>query len=343
VQVKRKLVVPISIILVVLGLLAFAFRSELRSGFEGLIGNDFPGPGAVEVSLTIEPGDDGEAIARDLVAVGVVKNFNFTYKLMISRNQTFIPGTFRMLKSMKAADALDRLQDTSYLSLDRVTIREGLRIGQVFRALSEGTGVSIAELEAVTLKDLGLPTTLPSVEGYLFPATYDFAPGTSAKVILKMMVERMNEELQYYSVASKDRHKVLTLASIIQKEAAIAEDFFKVSRVFTNRLDIGMHLQSDATVSYGSGGTTVTTTDAERSDPNGYNTYRYPGLPIGPISAPGSQAIDAALNPTDGSWLYFCAVNLKTGETVFSTTYAEHQVAVAQWQAWMRANPGWNG
>jgi UPF0755 protein len=144
-------------------------------------------------------------------------------------------------------------------------------------------------------------------------------------------------------VANADRHKVLTLASIIQKEAAIAEDFYKVSRVFTNRLDIGMHLQSDATVSYGTGGTTVTTTDAERSDPNGYNTYRYPGLPIGPISAPGSRAIDAALNPSKGSWLYFCAVNLKTGETVFSTTYAEHQIAVAQWQAWMRANPGWNG
>lgn len=340
---KRRYLLPLSIVLVILGLLAFAFRSELKSGFEGLMGNDFPGPGAGEVSLTIEPGDDGEAIARDLVAVGVVKDFNFTYKAMIARNQTFIPGTFRMLKSMKTSDALDRLQDTSYLSLDRVTIREGLRIGQVFRALSEGTGVSVAEFEAITLKELGLPTDIPSLEGYLFPATYDFAPKLSARVILKMMVDRMDEELRYYGVANADHHKVLTLASIIQKEAAIAEDFYKVSRVFTNRLDIGMHLQSDATVSYGTGGTTVTTTDAERSDPNGYNTYRYPGLPIGPISAPGSRAIDAALNPSKGSWLYFCAVNLKTGETVFSTTYAEHQIAVAQWQAWMRANPGWNG
>lgn len=340
---KRKFVLPLSILLIALGLIAFAFRSELKAGFEGLMGNDFPGPGSGEVTLTIEPGDNGETIAHDLVAIGVVKDFSFTYKLMISRNQTFIPGTFRMLKTMKTSDALDRLQDTNYLSLDRVTIREGLRIGQVFSELSEATGIKVSDFEAVTLKQLGLPTSIPSLEGYLFPATYDFAPDISAKDALQMMVDRMNEELNYYGVVSADRHKVLTLASIIQKEAAIADDFFKVSRVFTNRLNIGMHLQSDATVSYGSGGSTVTTTDAERADPNGYNTYYHAGLPVGPISAPGSRAIDAAIHPASGTWLYFCAVNLKTGETVFSTTYAQHQVAVAQWQAWMRANPGWNG
>ena len=340
---KRKFLVPLSLLLVVLGILGFAFRSELKSGFEALLGNDYPGPGSGEVSLIIESGASGEEIARDLVAIGAVKNFNFTYKAMIARNQTFIPGTFLLLKGMKTSDALDRLEDTKYLSLDRITIREGLRIGQVFKALSEGTGIPVTDFEAVTLKQLGLPTSLPSLEGYLFPATYDFSPNITARTILQMMVDRMNEELTYYGVSSKDRHKVLTLASIIQKEAAIVEDFYKVSRVFTNRLEIGMHLQSDATVSYGSGGTTVTTTDAERADPNGYNTYRHLGLPIGPISAPGTRAIDAAINPAEGTWLYFCAVNLKTGETVFSTTYAQHEIAVAQWQAWMRANPGWNG
>jgi UPF0755 protein len=136
---------------------------------------------------------------------------------------------------------------------------------------------------------------------------------------------------------------VLTLASIIQKEARLQQDFYKVSRVFLNRIDQGMRLQSDATVSYGSGGTTVTTTDAERAAKNGYNTYARDGLPIGPIGAPGATAIDAALHPATGTWLYFCAINLKTGETVFSTTYAEHAVAVKKWQQWMRENPGWNG
>jgi len=157
------------------------------------------------------------------------------------------------------------------------------------------------------------------------------------------MIIRMQAEMKKFGVPVSDTHRVLTLASIIQKEARITEDFYKVSRVFLNRIEIGMLLQSDATVSYGSGGTTVTTTDAERADPNGYNTYVHPGLPVGPIGAPGSVAIDAALNPASGDWIYFCAVNLKTGETVFSNTYAGHAKAVKQWQQWMRDNPGWNG
>ena len=331
------------ILVVVIGVLGLTFRSQVRAGFEALIGSDFSGPGSGSVELTIAKGDSGELVARELVKLGVVKNFNFTYKEMIRRNQGFFPGTFQLLKQMKTSDALDRLEDSKFLVVSHVTIREGLRVGQVFKALSSATGLPVKDFEAVTLRELGLPRSLPSLEGYLFPATYDFGTKVSAREILKTMVDRMSEELSAFGVSAANRHKVLTLASIIQKEARLSEDFFKVSRVFTNRLEIGMHLQSDATVSYGSGGTTVTTTDAERSDPNGYNTYVHAGLPIGPISAPGSKAIDAALHPASGSWLYFCAVNLATGETVFSTTMAEHERAVAQWRAWMRENPGWNG
>ena len=321
------------ILVVVIGVLGLTFRSQVRAGFEALIGNDFSGPGSGSVELTIAKGDSGELVARELVKLGVVKNFNFTYKEMIRRNQGFFPGTFQLLKQMKTSDALDRLEDSKFLVVSHVTIREGLRVGQVFKALSSATGLPVKDFEAVTLRELGLPRSLPSLEGYLFPATYDFGTKVSAREILKTMVDRMSEELSAFGVSVANRHKVLTLASIIQKEARLSEDFFKVSRVFTNRLEIGMHLQSDATVSYGSGGTTVTTTDAERSDPNGYNTYVHAGLPIGPISAPGSKAIDAALHPASGSWLYFCAVNLATGETVFSTTMAEHERAVAQWRA----------
>jgi UPF0755 protein len=118
-----------------------------------------------------------------------------------------------------------------------------------------------------------------------------------------------------------------------------------VSRVFLNRLAIGMLLQSDATVAYGTGHTnTVTTTNAERADAsNPYNTYVHPGLPPGPISNPGDLAINAALHPADGPWLYFVTWNLKTGETIFSTTIAEHNAAVAKWQQWMKDNPGYGG
>ncbi len=123
----------------------------------------------------------------------------------------------------------------------------------------------------------------------------------------------------------------------------LAADYPKVARVFLNRLAIGMDLQSDATVAYGTGNThTVTTTDAERNDASDpYNTYQHAGLPVGPISNPGDLAINAAVHPADGTWLYFVTVNLKTGDTVFSTTYADHEAAVAQWQQWMKENPSY--
>ena len=138
---------------------------------------------------------------------------------------------------------------------------------------------------------------------------------------------------------------MLTIASLIQREAGSqAEDFFKVSRVIQNRLDQGMLLQFDSTSHYGyawahgqrlDGG--VFSNSEELNDPNPYNTYVHAGLPIGPIGAAGDLAIDAAVNPVDGAWLYFVAVNLDTGETKFSETLAEHNAAVREMQQWCRA------
>ena len=159
----------------------------------------------------------------------------------------------------------------------------------------------------------------------------------TATQVLQQLVSTMLSHLDKAGVAPADRFKVVTLASIVQRESGPSvSDMHKIARVFQNRLDKGMHLQSDATVAYGTGHTNlVTTTDAERADAsNKYNTYANAGLPIGPIGLPGDDAIDSALHPTPGPWLYFVAVNLITGETVFSTTIAEHDVAVKQWQAW---------
>jgi UPF0755 protein len=156
------------------------------------------------------------------------------------------------------------------------------------------------------------------------------------------MVNRMKQELERYGVARKDWHKTLTFASIVQREARLTEDFYKVSRVFRNRLDINMALQSCATASYGVGEFSIIVTNRILNDDNPYNTYKYPGLPLGPIAAPGSLALDATLNPVDGSWLYFVTWNLKSGETIFSNTYAEHQAGIVKWDKWMAENPGWD-
>ena len=341
---RRRIVVgALAVTIILTGVIGFANKGAIRAGFEQLQGNDFPGPGSGEVKLTVNSGDTGEIIAAGLFDAGVVKNLRTTYQLIIDLNPTFYPGIFSLRKEMRAIDAIKILSDQKSAALKRTTIKEGLRASALFGVLAESTGVPKTEFEAFFKKPevFGLDAKLPSIEGYLFPATYNFEPGSNAQQILQAMVDRMNQELAKFEVSTEKVHEVLTLASVVQKEARIEADFYKAARTFLNRIEVGMPLQSDATVSYGVDGTTVSTSKADRANKNGYNTYLYPGLPIGPISAPGSVAIDAVLHPTAGKWLYFCTINLETGETVFSETLAQHEKAVARWQAWMRENPGY--
>lgn len=340
---RRRIAVVIAVALVVFGTLAYANRSTIRMGIDQLMGNDYEGQGYSSILFEIEPGDTGESIANALVNQGVVKNFRTVYKLILEENPKFYPGTYKLQLHMSSQAALDALLDPASSVTNRVLIKEGLRASVILDVLAKSTGIPRSEFhDAANQRDaIGLPTDAVSVEGYLFPATYTFAPKATAVSVLKSMIARTQQELDRFGVKDSERHRILTMASVIQAEARLEPDFYKVSRVFYNRIETGMHLQSDATVSYGVNGNTVSTSAADRADKNGFNTYLHPGLPIGPISAPGAVAIDAALNPAEGSWLFFCAINLKTGETVFSTTYAEHGRAVALWRAWMKENPGY--
>lgn len=339
----RRLVI-IGSALALIAIVIFANRSQIRDTIDQLSGSDYSGSGTGTAVLQIEPGDDGAVVAQELVDLGVVKTFRTTYRLILERDVVFYPGSYNLKLQMSSAAALDAISNPTSRAANRVLIREGLRIGDVIAALAKGTGISKSEFETASkdLAKLGIPATEVSAEGWLFPATYEFDLRMSASQILGKMVNRMISELDRFGVAPADRHDVLTLASIVEKEVNNPADFYKASRVFTNRLETGMPLQSDATVSYGVKGSTFTTSKADRADANLYNTYKYPGLPIGPIGAPGSRAIDAAVNPTEGDWFYFVTVNLATGETVFTNTYAEHLKAVSQWLAWMRENPGYD-
>lgn len=339
---KRRLLLAL-VVVAALAAILFANRSAIRSTFDSLSGADYSGEGSGSVVLQISAGDDGAQVAQELVDLGVVKTYRTVYKLIVERDFVFYPGNYSLKLQMSSPAALDALANPENRISNRVTIREGLRIGQVLKTLSSSTGVSLGELTKASadLQLIGVPISEVSAEGWLFPATYEFDPGSSASQILQTMVARTKQELNRFGVPEKDWHRILTLAALVQKEARLTADFYKAARVFQNRIDQGMLLQSDATVSYGVGGSTVSTSAAERADENLYNTYRYPGLPIGPIGAPGSVAIDAALNPAAGKWLFFCTVNLKTGETVFTENYADHQKAVKQWLAWMKENPGY--
>ena len=310
---------------------------------------DYTGTGTGEVVFQIVPGDTGESIAKNLYEQGVTASVQAFYELVLSTSPepVFQPGSYALKSQMSAQAALAALLDPANRLQSSVLIREGETQREVFDILEAEFGFDRAELDALASDpaSFGLPAEASSLEGFLFPATYTFDPGVSARDVLSTMVNRAFQALDQAGVPVEERWPTIILASLIQKEARLTEDFYKVSRVFTNRLDPEQWptqlLQSDATVAYGAGiEGRVATTDAERADAsNPYNTYVHPGALIAPISNPGDLAIDAARNPAEGSWLYFVTWNLATGETIFSTTQAEHEAGVAKWLQWMDENP----
>jgi UPF0755 protein len=308
--------------------------------------DDYTGAGTSKVTITIKQGDIGEDVAKTLQRSGVVKTSTAFYKLLLSSSDVqFQPGSYALKKHMSSKAALAALQDKANKVTASIVIPEGTALQDIEAGMVSKAGLSQAEVSAAA-KDVsayGLPSGVTTLEGWLFPATYPINPGWTAKQYFQSMVDTMKQHLTAAGVAEADQEHVIVFASLVQKEAGLAADYPKVARVFQNRLDQGMKLQSDATVAYGTGNThRVTTTDAERNDAsNAYNTYQHEGLPPAPISNPGDIAINAVTAPATGNWLYFVTVNLETGETVFSDTYAQHQEAVKQFQAWLRANPSY--
>lgn len=300
--------------------------------------DDYSGDGSGEVMVKIADGEFGDAIGVKLQEAGVVKSSDTFYSLLLKEEPqpVFQTGTFKLAQKMSSKSALAALLDPANKVDYTVTIPEGSTASGIYQSLADVTGLPFDDFKAAgaDFVSLGVPAEAPSVEGFLFPATYEFQPGQTAAEMLKTMVDRSYQALDAAGVPVDQRLYVLTLAGLVQSESGSTEDMYKVSRVFQNRIADGMNLQSDATVRYGAGGGEVDTTEAEREDAsNPYNTYANPGLPVGPISNPGDDAIDAALHPAEGEWRYFVTVNLDTGETVFSVTQDEHDEAVKQYQA----------
>src|SRR5690606_21062134 len=227
-------------------------------------------------------------------------------------------------------------------------IIEGTPSWKVFELLSAATEIPVADFEAAASDPaaFGLPAGATNLEGFLFPARYTFDPGADAAGILKVLVDRTFQALDGAGVPADDRLRIVTIASLVQREAGgDLDDFAKVSRVVQNRVDAGMKLQFDSTAHYGyvwkhgqRDNDSVFTSKEELADDNPYNTYVHTGLPIGPIGAAGDAAITAALSPADGAWLFFVTVNLDTGETVFTDTLAQHEAAVKQLQQWCKTS-----
>jgi peptidoglycan lytic transglycosylase G len=310
--------------------------------------DDYSGRGSGKVVVEVPKGANGQQIADVLAKEDVVKSAEAFYQVSLSdsRAQSIQPGFYQLRKKMSAKAALDALVDRKNRVEGRVVIPEGATVSQIAPLITKGSDIGEKDLAAAldNPEKLGLPAEAEdNPEGYLFPATYVVEPGTSATALLRQMVAKtldVTTSLDLDARAQKlgySGEEILTVASMLEREAKRDEDFPKVARVLYNRLDEGIPLQLDSTVRYVSKREgDVFTTPEERADPSKYNTYKHAGLPPGPIGSPGEQTIEAALNPADGSWKYFVTVDLETGETVFSDTNEEHSKAVAKLQEYCR-------
>jgi uncharacterized YceG family protein len=305
---------------------------------------DYTGQGTGEVQIRVQDGDTLSDIARTLVKADVVASTGpFVKAAEANENSVGIqPGVYGMRLQMSGQAALDLMLSPKGRLLSRLTLPEGLTVQRTLAKLAEQTGRPIEELNAAAADpaSLGLPAYANgSLEGFLFPATYDVEPGTAPADILRQMVARGVQAMNDLQIPEADRLRVLTEASIVQAEAGSVEDMGKVATVLNNRLADGMPLQLDTTVNYANGKSGITTTPQDRKNPSPYNTYLHPGLTPGPISNPGEEALRAVLNPTPGDWRYFVVVDPDTGDTRFAVTGAEHQQNVQLFQQWLREHP----
>ncbi|MDR7190005.1 UPF0755 protein [Microbacterium sp. BE35] len=311
-----------------------------------------------ETFVTIAQGDTGSPISQSLYDAGVTKTPDAFYDYLIKsgQNPTFQPGVYKLQKQMTSEAALAAIMDPANKQEFTAQIPEGYTLEQTLARISEGTGIPLEELTAAAADSsaYGVPADPDVVaaggqplEGWLFPATYTFDPTVTAQSAIQTLVNRTIQSLDAAGVPVERRQEILTTASVVQREASSGADMQKVARVILNRLDANNQetfgkLQMDSTAQYGYGEMhdgTVSSSEEALNDPNPWNTYVHTGLPVGPIANPGDVAIDAAMHPADGPWLYFVTVNLLTGETQFSSTYSEHLKYVEQWQQWCRDNP----
>ena len=322
---------------------------RIKEQFQGP--EDYTGAGTTPVLVEVASGDTADQIGVKLRDAGVVKSaqayIDYARAHADASSQIQI-GFYEVRKQMSAADAFAVLTDPANQRTDKVTVPEGLRVADVVDLLVKHTKFSTAQFERVlgNAKQLGLPAYAHgNAEGYLFPATYAFAPNAKPADMLKEMVDRWHQAADKVDLEGsaqrlgKTPAELMTIASLVQAEGR-GDVMPKIARVIFNRLDgpgnkAGTNglLQIDATVNYALGKTGVAhTSNADLAVNSPYNTYKHAGLPPGPIEAPGDDALAAAAHPASGPWYYYVTVNLRTGETKFAATYAEHQKYVQEFQ-----------
>lgn len=292
------------------------------------------------IYMEVKPGMTAEEIGRILVRRHVIAH-RYYFWLLAKANGvegSFQTGTYKLQRNMEVRDVLEMLVQGHTAPL-RFTIPEGFNVNEIAARLGEAGIVPAEEIKAEAAQfapyryiERAAAATYQA-EGFLFPDTYEIEPGTTAREILLMMAHnfdaRLTEAMRRRAAEmGLSLFDLVTLASLVEKEARFEEDRAVIAQVFLQRLRIGMPLQSDATIQYllHAPKEDVTYADTEIASP--YNTYQHMGLPPGPIANPGLASIEAVLHPADTDYLYFVAD--REGHNHYSRSYGDHLMLVEQ-------------
>lgn len=319
----------------------------------------------VEVPYGVGSGYIGELLEEK----GLVRSSTiFRLYTRFKNESSFQAGTYTLSPSLSLDEMISTLKTGKVIVVPdiKLVIPEGFTIDQVTARLAKTADLpkeqiseklsdreyirSLVNQHEMLTEEVLADGIYHPLEGYLFPATYEFNKGVTLEEIIEDMLEpteRLYQENKNQIAASgRTFHELLALASVVEKEAVTSEDRKEIAGVFENRLADGMKLQSDPTVWYGTGESSIFTTFADLENDSLYNTYRYGGIPIGPIASVSRDAFEATLNPNDTENYYFYArpprEDFPKGEVLFEVSYEDHQKNVSkyrsEWEEFEEAN-----
>ena len=331
---KKALLVLVALALIAGGGAAWMLYARTSEPFKGYEGS--------EQFVTIEPGSGTRTIGQRLISAGVVRD-DVTFRAAVwrsGRSRNLQAGEFRFDRPMTPIDVIDKIARGDVYNR-RITFPEGLTIREMARIYEQqGFGEAAAFIEAAgnpsAIRDIDSEAT--DLEGYLFPETYSMPRETTAAKLVSVMVRRFRQLFtadmqQAAATLELTPRQAVTLASLVEKETARPAERPIVAAVYLNRLRIGMGMQADPTVIYAlqrAGKYDGNLRRADLSFDSPYNTYRYAGLPPGPIASPGLASLQAAVAPAQVDYLYFVSRN--DGSHVFARTLVEHNENVRQYQ-----------
>ncbi len=296
---------------------------------------DYVGTGGKAVTITIPVGSGAKEIAASLKTHKVISYPSLFLRYIKDDAIHLRAGVHTFSKSMGYQKALNELKRNVPMENEiTVSIPEGYEVREIAQLLEEKGIVSKKDFTDAVKTAHTLFAFLPddgNIEGYLFPATYAFSPNTGATDVVQAMLQAFSDKLYTKENLARAKelgmsfHEVLTLASVIEREAAKEEERPIISSVFHNRLKQGFRLESCATVQYilKERKEVLSVADTKLESP--YNTYLHPGLPPAPIACPGEKSLHAALYPAETEYLFFVADG--TGGHAFTKTYEEHLAA----------------